>query len=1062
MLWKTSLRLLPCLLLLGPSQAQQPPTNLSYPNAVRAYVAGEAAPAQPPSVTGAVRLFSVAPALPNGLDLDPETGVLSGTPSSIAPLTTYTIQAANAFGSTTTAIDFAVLSPTTILDPNQGGEASELRLVDTRVGRLVDVYDQSPAGRRRLQSANCLISQGSLGAPDYQLDTDPASGVTTLTILHEAGTPEFRAAFLAIEGGSVLPVTDPDQGLPPFGLIPRNATLLLTLDDLLDTTTITPETVRIVVGLPADVPFDARVLPAPNYGDIIGGTLVPTRVLIDLAITPAEARDSAPPLPLNPLGLPPSESSSSANVVLRIPTQVAAGQPALLRNLAGQGPALTGNGPIDDNPTRDVVRGLRSGGFTANTGDPFDGFLPDDQLPGLLERQPIQVVTGARSPLESLGTHVLFFRFDVDACASLPTIGDSIRVAASDFRIVASAPPTPAGVIEVQALLLAGTPGATFSGPGAFFSRFDPVLDAGREACLVQLLPEPAEPPVDLAGVDARAIVRFTEPMQAGSLSTFENLRVRREASLDRPRDWSVGTLSAARTLQSFAYIPTLPWAHRADLVADYFLEVGGPVAALAPRDLAGNALIDAPPPVRFTIAGAEPQQANASYVLDFDSADEDGNGLPEARGQFLFDFVRQSLRARPVTRFSAVVDRTQLVPSLMTPSPVGVQTPLSPLGSRLQAIWRGVDCGFGLLDETTHNVDVEGLAWAPRGGVVQDTFAEFEISLAHSRFLPDEALNPITLFPNVPASGVVGDYAANQLSGTSDPLRVVHPRERGYVVDPASQFVSSTGTTMVPFPWNRSVPIEERTTYTWRDTALTDVGGPAGYGSPPDILFQASGAPSAPVYVTAQVPSIGLPLLMEFKCFPSEGALGLNALDASFAFNSSARPNFRAFSTGGVDASGTPVLKNPDLETRATGGFGPAGAPTLAEDNVSYLGQMDLVTRISRVHTVWIDTGFNAPRYADVVLEGDFPQGTEVTVAYRGADAVPPVGLSDASALDPYGDLRFPNAPPTFFQGDATWKDSIAELDGARYVQARISLFGNPVLSLAPALRGIGFSFEQ
>jgi hypothetical protein len=37
------------------------------------------------------------------------------------------------------------------------------------------------------------------------------------------------------------------------------------------------------------------------------------------------------------------------------------------------------------------------------------------------------------------------------------------------------------------------------------------------------------------------------------------------------------------------------------------------------------------------------------------------------------------------------------------------VQTPLSPLGSKLQALWRYCDLGFSVRDETKYDVDVVG-----------------------------------------------------------------------------------------------------------------------------------------------------------------------------------------------------------------------------------------------------------------------------------------------------------------------------------------------------------------
>ena len=50
----------------------------------------------PPTVSGTVTGYSVSPALPAGLTLDPTSGVISGTPLAGSPATTYVITASNA------------------------------------------------------------------------------------------------------------------------------------------------------------------------------------------------------------------------------------------------------------------------------------------------------------------------------------------------------------------------------------------------------------------------------------------------------------------------------------------------------------------------------------------------------------------------------------------------------------------------------------------------------------------------------------------------------------------------------------------------------------------------------------------------------------------------------------------------------------------------------------------------------------------------------------------------------------------------------------------------------
>ena len=74
-----------------------------------------------PTVTGTVDSYTVSPTLPAGLSLNASTGVISGTPTSVAPQTTYTVVAANSGGSTSVRIQIAVVSnvpaPTQLLYP---------------------------------------------------------------------------------------------------------------------------------------------------------------------------------------------------------------------------------------------------------------------------------------------------------------------------------------------------------------------------------------------------------------------------------------------------------------------------------------------------------------------------------------------------------------------------------------------------------------------------------------------------------------------------------------------------------------------------------------------------------------------------------------------------------------------------------------------------------------------------------------------------------------------------------------------------------------------------------
>lgn len=96
-------------LLIAVNIRVAPPTNLSYNRNPAVYIASTSiTPNDPHSAGGAVAAYSVSPALPPGLNLNPTTGVLTGTPTASSPATTYTIAASNAGGSTNLGLSLRV------------------------------------------------------------------------------------------------------------------------------------------------------------------------------------------------------------------------------------------------------------------------------------------------------------------------------------------------------------------------------------------------------------------------------------------------------------------------------------------------------------------------------------------------------------------------------------------------------------------------------------------------------------------------------------------------------------------------------------------------------------------------------------------------------------------------------------------------------------------------------------------------------------------------------------------------------------------------------------------
>ncbi len=87
----------------------QAPSALTYTAAAAVYTLGTPIAAdRPTSSGGAVASYSVSPTLPEGLTLDEDTGIISGTPAAVTAIASYTVTAANTSGSTTAALSITV------------------------------------------------------------------------------------------------------------------------------------------------------------------------------------------------------------------------------------------------------------------------------------------------------------------------------------------------------------------------------------------------------------------------------------------------------------------------------------------------------------------------------------------------------------------------------------------------------------------------------------------------------------------------------------------------------------------------------------------------------------------------------------------------------------------------------------------------------------------------------------------------------------------------------------------------------------------------------------------
>jgi hypothetical protein len=488
---------------------------------------------------------------------------------------------------------------------------------------------------------------------------------------------------------------------------------------------------------------------------------------------------------------------------------------------------------------------------------------------------------------------------------------------------------------------------------------------------------------------------------------------------------------------------------------------------------------------VTFLLLAEQAQQRNGGRVSRFSSSDEEPpfgdetGSAPEWSGQHIYDLARGLIRPRPVIRYQEVCDPSRPILSAMVPFPPGVQTPLSRLGSKLLTVWRYADFGFGSTDVSELNIDVEGMYWSPVTGSVQaDHFPGFEIRLSHSYYLPDDDYDPNGQPTKYPLSGLDAEFGRNPLSLQTDPPRIVHPRQRGYTLRPEDAFRSSSGTILVPWPMNRDLPVSEQRTFTWRDSAIYDRAAPDGGGVDLGVLINLFGIGIENLMAPEKVTTLGLPLLLDFRCYPDDTALGLNPLSLLLANNRISQPNFRAFSTGGLDQTGQVVRVDPDAETHANGGFNPnsmpPGAATLGVDNSFYVGGADFLTRVSRSISIWFEaTGSAAPKYRSAIFEplpAQQPVGTSLLLAFRGARVAEPAAVrADASRLDLWGEYyddpavsrSDPNLQMLLLDG-GRWHEDIVDIEGAPYYQVRVTFVANKESGLVSELSALAVAWED
>jgi 6-phosphogluconolactonase (cycloisomerase 2 family) len=193
--------------------ANTPPDGFAYTVSSASYTTNIAIVANTPSSTGgAVVSYAVSPTLPTGLSLDTITGEISGIPTTITGINSYTVTATNTVGSTNTIVSIAVndvvisgLTYTTSSVSYTTNFAISPNTPDSSGGAVVS-YAVSPAlpAGLSLDTATGEITGTTTtvsGTTSYTVTATNSGGSTDIILSITVSLPSPRFAYVSTAGG---------------------------------------------------------------------------------------------------------------------------------------------------------------------------------------------------------------------------------------------------------------------------------------------------------------------------------------------------------------------------------------------------------------------------------------------------------------------------------------------------------------------------------------------------------------------------------------------------------------------------------------------------------------------------------------------------------------------------------------------------------------------------------------------------------------------------------------------------------------------------------------------
>jgi hypothetical protein len=272
------------------------PSNLVYPQTSITATAGQAIIADTPTVIGTVTTFSVSPALPAGLSLNPTTGTISGTPTAVTPQATYTVTAANSAGSATATVQItvnaAVVAPSNLVYPQTGitATAGQAIIADTpTVIGTVTTFSVSPA-------LPAGLSLNTTTGTIFGTPTAVAAQATyTVTATNSAGS-----ITATVQVAVIAPVVAPSALTYPQTTITATVSQQITTDT--PTITGTTPTFAVAPALPAGLSINGStgaIFGTPNAAAVLASYTVTasnsagsTTAILSITVNPPTAAPS--------------------------------------------------------------------------------------------------------------------------------------------------------------------------------------------------------------------------------------------------------------------------------------------------------------------------------------------------------------------------------------------------------------------------------------------------------------------------------------------------------------------------------------------------------------------------------------------------------------------------------------------------------------------------------------------------------------------------------------------------------------------------------------------------